>query len=106
MLTRPIKFGVQSFKQTSKAVLRAMLDIIPGTTARYSGIYVFGSYDGFKWAFLGGSEKKGLLRDLGTVVERTDCKYFKIGFVGRLSSESYLNNIVIAAQEKLSTKIR
>lgn len=107
LLTRPIKYGTQGFKQTTRAVLRAMLKTEAVLTQnKYTGVYVFGSYDGFKWAYLGGTEKKGLIRDLGATVERTDCKYYKLGFVGRVSEDSYLNNIALSAQEKLGTKLR
>ena len=107
LLTRPIKYGTQGFKQTTRAVLRAMLKTEAVLTQnKYTGVYVFGSYDGFKWAYLGGTEKKGLIRDSGATVERTDCKYYKLGFVGRISEDSYLNNIALSAQEKLGTKLR
>ena len=70
----------------------------------YAGIYVYGSYDCNKWMLLGGCEKTGQLRDLGTRVERTDCKYFKIGFVGNLNANSTIDYIELEAKKSILNK--
>lgn len=103
-LTRPLKFGIQGFKQLLRVVLRG--NIHTSGAEKYAGIYVFGSKDGYKWVFLGGNEQTGTLRDIGTRVERIDCKYFRIGFVGALLPDSTLDYIEVEAQEKIGGKIR
>lgn len=71
------------------------------------GLYVFGSYDGRKWACLGHREKNGTFTDIGTLVEHTDCRYFRFVLAGKLTKESRFDYIEVSAKEsKLSTKIR
>ena len=103
LLTRPIKLGTRDFKTTYRAVLRGLLEV---SQNKYAGFYVFGSYDGIKWAFLGGTESPGTIRDIGTTIERVDCKYFRIGFVGELSINSSLEYLEISARAKLTGKLR
>jgi hypothetical protein len=102
-LTRPIKLGTLDFKQTYRAVIRGLITTAPG---KYAGMYLFGSYDGIKWAFLGGSEMTGQIKDIGTTVERVDCKYFRIGFVGELTPDSALDYIEVSAKARLTGKLR
>ena len=87
-----------------------------------AGIYVFGSYDCRKWKFIGGNEVgdidgRGsqvpnaieningedniLFRDLGTLTERIDCKYFRICFVGQLLPESSIEYIDMSVESRL-----
>lgn len=71
------------------------------------GLYVFGSYDGRKWACLGHREKSGDFRDIGTLVERTDCRFFRFILAGQVSKDSRLDYFEVSSrQSKLSTKIR
>ncbi len=71
------------------------------------GLYVFGSYDGRKWACLGHREKSGEFRDIGTLVERTDCRFFRFILAGQVSKDSRLDYFEVSSrQSKLSTKIR
>ncbi len=71
------------------------------------GLYVFGSYDGRKWACLGHREKSGKFCDIGTLVERTDCRFFRFILAGQVSKDSRLDYFEISSrQSKLSTKIR
>lgn len=71
------------------------------------GLYVFGSYDGRKWACLGHREKSGEFRDIGTLVERTDCRFFRFVLAGQVSKNSRLDYFEVSSrQSKLSTKIR
>lgn len=79
-------------------------DTITKTYSNHAGIYIFGSYDGKRWNFLGGHEAKGELKDLGAKVERTDCKYFRIAFVGNISTDSTINYIEIEGKESLLNK--
>jgi hypothetical protein len=114
LLTRPLKVGTQAFKQAYRVVLRGLMEpvnVYTGTPqvlsyARYAGLYLFGSYDGIKWAFMGGIEKTGLTRDIGTTIERVDCRFFRLGFVGTLSKDSSLDYIEISARTKMEDKIR
>lgn len=71
------------------------------------GLYVFGSYDGRKWACIGHREKSGEFRDIGTLVERTDCRFFRFILAGQVSKDSRLDYFEVSSrQSKLSTKIR
>ena len=71
------------------------------------GLYVFGSYDGRKWACLGHREKSGDFRDIGTLVERTDCRFFRFVLAGRLNKNSRIDYVEVSYDSsKLNTKIR
>lgn len=102
-LTRPLKMGTQGFKQAMRVVLRGLVNT---ATSKYAGVYIFGSYDCIKWAYLGGTESTGNLRDLGATVERVDCKYFRIGFVGNLKPDSNIDYVEISVKGKLGEKLR
>lgn len=101
-ITRPLKMG-DGFKQMITAVVRGDFKT-NATLQHHAGIYIFGSYDGKRWNFLGGHEAKGELKDLGAKVERTDCKYFRIAFVGNISTDSTINYIEIEGKESLLNK--
>lgn len=60
---------------------------------KYACIYVYGSTDGYKWQLLGRNEKNGEFVDIGCLVERVDCKYFRILFCGELNNDSYIEYI-------------
>ena len=71
------------------------------------GLYVFGSYDGRKWACLGHREKSGEFRDIGTLVERTDCRFFRFVLAGQVSKDSRLDYFEVSSRNsKLNSKIR
>ena len=73
----------------------------------YLGLYLFGSYDGRKWALLGHREKQGKFTDIGSVVERTDCRFFRFVLAGQISKDSRLDYFEVSAgASKLNTKIR
>ena len=101
-ITRPLKMG-DGFKQMITAVVRGDFKT-NSTLQHHAGIYIFGSYDGKRWNFLGGHEAKGELKDLGAKVERTDCKYFRIAFVWNISTDSTINYIEIEGKESLLNK--
>jgi len=103
LLSRPIKMGTQGFKQSMRAVLRGFME---AGTPKHCGLYLFGSYDCQKWAFLGGTEKTGTLQDIGALVERVDCKYFRVGFVGQVSTTSHLDFLEVSVKPSLSGKLR
>lgn len=76
-------------------------------TNNYLGLYIFGSYDGRKWACLGHREKRGTFTDIGALVEHTDCRYFRFVLAGKLTKESRFDYIEVSSKNsKLSTKIR
>ena len=73
----------------------------------YLGLYLFGSYDGRKWALLGHREKQGKFTDIGTLVERTDCKFFRFVLAGQITKDSRLDYFEVSSNpSKLNTKIR
>lgn len=72
------------------------------------GLYIFGSYDGRKWVCLGHREKwSKSFRDIGALVERTDCKFFRFVLAGQISKDSRFDYFEVSGKgSKLSTKIR
>ena len=81
--------------------------IIAPQTQRYAGLYVYGSYDGKQWALLGRVERTGEFRDLGCLVERNDCKYYKIMFFGNLNINSEIDYLEVQGGDTLyGEKIR
>lgn len=73
----------------------------------YIGCYIFGSYDGRKWAMLGGNEKQGKFTDIGCKIERTDVKFFRICLSGKLRGESRIDYMEISSEPSiLNGKIR
>ena len=72
------------------------------------GLYAFGSHDGRRWAFIGGNERSGEFTDIGCLVERVDCKFFKVCLAGKLSADSRLDYLELAADGSrlLGQKIR
>lgn len=73
----------------------------------YCGIYLFGSYDCRKWALIGARERDGVIRDLGLLSHRVDCKYFRLLFVGKLKEGSTIEYVEMSAEARLlADKIR
>ncbi len=71
------------------------------------GCYVLGSYDGRKWALLGGNERAGHFTDIGCLVERADVKFFRVVLAGNLKGKSRVDYMEISTRpSKLNTKIR
>jgi hypothetical protein len=110
-LTKPVKLEGISFKEAYRAVLRS--HIRPSGTT-YCGFYVFGSEDGQLWRFLGGTEFDGKIpltggtadfRDIGCTTERTDVKYLRMAFAGKIKSGSKLDFIELSARFKNTLKI-
>ena len=116
LLTRPLKFGDVEFKQMLTAIMRGQLttvNLIEEATPtdilhkKWTGIHVYGSYDGERWVFLGGAEKQGELNDIGTRIERTDCRYYRIALYGNVSLNSYINYLEMDGKQSiLRTKLR
>lgn len=116
LLTRPLKFGDVEFKQMLTAIMRGQIitmNVIESTEEadiihkKWAGIHVYGSYDGERWVFLGGAEKQGELNDIGTRIERTDCRYYRIALYGNVSINSYINYLEMEGKQSiLRTKLR
>lgn len=87
-ITRPLKMGAEDFKQALRLVLRCRLLCEEG---QLSSLVCWGSYDCRKWTCLGGIDRVGSIKDIGKVVNRTDCKYFKFAFFGKLQPGSFID---------------
>lgn len=87
-ITRPLKMGAEDFKQALRLVLRCRLLCEDG---QLSSLVCWGSYDCRKWTCLGGIDRVGGIKDIGKVVNRTDCKYFKFAFFGKLQPGSFID---------------
>lgn len=71
------------------------------------GLYVFGSYDGRKWAMIGGKEKTGgMFTDIGCKVERTDIKFLRLCVAGQLKQTSKIDFVEITTEPKIHDKLR
>ena len=103
-ITRPVKLGSEDYKQALRLVLRCRLECEEG---QMSSLLVWGSYDSRKWTCLGGIDRVGSVKDIGKVVNRTDCKYFRFAFFGRLQAGSVIDYAELGSERRLySNKIR
>lgn len=101
--TRPIKLGTYNLKSSFRVVLRGLFDVLSG---KYAGLYVMGSNDAEEWMYLGGTEKMGRFRDLGTTIHRVSCKYLMVIFVGNLDVDSKINGLEISSNVKYNNKLK
>lgn len=103
-ITRPVKLGSEDYKQALRLVLRCRLECEEG---QMSSLLVWGSYDSRKWTCLGGIDRVGSVKDIGKVVNRTDCKYFRFAFFGRLQAGSVIDYAELGSERRLyANKIR
>lgn len=103
-LSNIIKLGSIGFKQAYRFVVRGYFNAIQD---KVIGCYIFGSYDGRKWAMLGGNERAGTFTDIGCNIEHTDVKFLRICLAGQLQGDSRINYMEIShAPSELNTKIR
>ena len=73
----------------------------------YVGCYIFGSYDGRKWAMLGSNERSGMFTDIGCDIERTDVKFLRVALAGRVTGKTRIDYMEISSKPSmLNTKIR
>ena len=73
----------------------------------YVGVYVYGSYDGRKWALLGGKEKSGTFTDIGCKIEHTDVRFLRFCIAGNVKGNSRINHIEVSSESSmLKGKIR
>jgi hypothetical protein len=84
-----------------------VFQLVPDDDVYSLGCYVFGSYDGRKWALLGRNEKKGKFTDIGCNISHTDVKYLRLCLAGQLSKDSRIDFIEIEADGSvLNNKLR
>lgn len=106
--TRSIKLGTEDIKSSYRVVLKGLFET-DGTEENHLGIYVFGSLDCEKWAYIGGNEvscKHKTIRNIGCKVERMGAKYMRVLFVGKLKKGSKVDTLEISSTKKYSNKIR
>ena len=102
LMTEYLFNGEKIAASDSKAYENNTNNVYVNNVTNYnSAIAVYGSYDAKKWAYLGGTSTIFPSRDLGTLIERVDCKYFKIFFASTVSEDSYIDYIDIASDNKL-----
>lgn len=110
VMTRGLKLDSIGFKELHRVVARGTFSTTAPVAERYAnylGLYVFGSYDGYKWACLGHREKAGSFNDIGCLVERTDCRFFRLVLAGQLRASSRLDYFELSSRpSRLNTKIR
>ena len=107
--TRPIKLGAEDLKSSYKVVLKGNFKCPKYETNNRIGIYVFGSLDCEKWAYLGGNEvscKYETIRNIGCKIERMGAKFLRVLFVGKLLGDSTIEYLEISSIRKYSNKIR
>jgi len=104
VLSKALKLDSIGFKELHRFVVRGYFETL---ASKYLGLYVYGSYDGRRWSLLGVQEKTGKFTDIGCLVERTDCKFFRYALAGQITKDSRLDYIELSSkQSRLSTKIR
>ena len=102
LMTEYLFNGEKIASSDSRAYENDINNVYVNNVTNYnSAIAVYGSYDAKKWAYLGGTSTVFPSRDLGTLIERVDCKYFKIFFASTVSEDSYIDYIDIASDNKL-----
>ena len=103
-LSNVIKLDSIGFKQAYRFVVRGYFE---SQQNAYIGCYIYGSYDGRKWARLGGNEKTGSFTDIGCKVERTDVKFYRICLAGQVTGKTRVDYMEMSAgASMLNTKIR
>ena len=85
----------------------AEVTVTRGTMPSPVECYVLGSYDGRRWAMLGGQKRIGKFTDIGCKVERTDVKFFRICLAGQVTGKTRIYYMEMSANGSvLNTKIR
>ena len=101
---------IPDITQTTLLTIPEHTETVVDTDTSYEGLlglYIFGSYDGRKWALLGHREKSGDFRDIGALVERTDCRFFRFVLAGQVSKDSRFDYFEVSSRKsKLNGKIR
>lgn len=108
-LTRPIAIrsiahnvsDSNARKETYRIVCRGEFNASNNNVfKKYFGIYVLGSYDGKRWAVIGGNERFGQFVDIGCLVERVDVKYLMVCLSGNLGSGGKIDGLTIECKYK------
>jgi hypothetical protein len=106
--TRAIKLATEDIKSSYRVILKGLFET-DGDEDNHLGIYVFGSLDCEKWAYIGGNEvscKHKTIRNIGCKVERMGAKYLRVLFIGKLKKGSKVDTLEISSTKKYSNKIR
>lgn len=103
-LSNVIKMESIGFKELNRVVGRGYFETVADG---YLRILVQGSYDGRKWVTLGHNTKRGKFRDMGCLVERTDCRFFRFVLAGKITKQSRFDYFEVSSKNsKLGAKIR
>lgn len=71
------------------------------------GCYIFGSYDGRKWALLGGNEKQGKFTNIGCLVSHVDIRFYRVCLAGQITGKTRIDYMELSSKgSMLNTKIR
>lgn len=104
VLSNVVKMESIGFKELNRVVARGYFETI---SDGYFRILVQGSYDGRKWVTLGHNTKRGKFRDMGCLVERTDCRFFRFVLAGKITKQSRFDYFEVSSKNsKLGAKIR
>lgn len=106
--TRAIKLATEDIKSSYRVILKGLFET-DGDEDNHLGIYVFGSLDCEKWAYIGGNEvscKYKTIRNIGCKVERMGAKYLRVLFIGKLKKGSKVDTLEISSTKKYPNKIR
>lgn len=104
-LSNEIKLGSIGFKQAYRFVVRGYFETLPGKAV---GCYLQGSYDGRKWATIGGNEKKsGKFTNIGCHVSHADMRFYRICLAGQVTGKTRIDYMEMSSSPSvLNTKIR
>lgn len=109
LISQPLKLNnTQDFKQIERIITRSLLKAKYVTVATLA---IWGSHDARTWSLLGANDVKikegDFSRDIGTEVERNDCKFFRYGLFAKIGTDSYIDfTDVQYATKLLNEKIR
>lgn len=105
VMTRPIEVrslaprvrDSQNMKESYRVVARGEFSTDVNTLF---GIYVLGSFDGRKWAVIGGRERNGRFVDIGCLTERYDVRYLLVVLAGDIGATGKIDSISVEARQR------
>lgn len=105
VMTRPIEVrslaprvrDSQNMKESYRVVARGEFKTDLNTLF---GIYVLGSFDGRKWAVIGGRERNGRFVDIGCLTERYDVRYLLVVLAGDIGATGKIDSISVEVRQR------
>lgn len=87
-----------SYSELANNLNSGVYHLLEGDNApqKYMGLYVFGSYDGVRYGYLGGANlPEGTHRDIRCEVGHNDCKYYKVVLFGTFGKGTLIEGLEV-----------